>query len=188
MTLLVLGAALFLGLHSVRIWGDGLRNQLMDRMGEGPWKGLYSLISLVSLVLIVLGYAEARATPRILWQLGVGARHGGSTLVLVGFVLLVVAYLPAGFIKVTVRHPMVLGTALWAAGHLLANGTAADLVLFGGFLAWSATLYPVARGRGPITATPSFQWDVVGVVVGGALWAAMAFAVHAWLFGVAPFG
>ena len=47
MTLLILGLILFLGVHSVSIVAPGWRDTMRARLGEGPWKGLYSLISIV---------------------------------------------------------------------------------------------------------------------------------------------
>lgn len=193
MLLLVLGLALFLGLHSVRAWGEPLRTSALVRLGEGPWKGLYSLLSVVGLILIVWGYGEARLNPKVLWVLPVGARHTGTLLTLFAFICLSAAYLPPTYLKARVGHPMVLGTGLWAAGHLLANGTLADLFLFGSFLAWSVVLYVASRqrdrkdGRSP-SAPAGVGMDLVAVGVGSAAWAVFAFALHAWLFGVAPFG
>jgi uncharacterized membrane protein len=68
MLVLVLGLLIFLGSHSVRIFADRWRAAQVARMGEGPWKGVYSLISLVALVLIVWGYGLARQDPVVLWD------------------------------------------------------------------------------------------------------------------------
>ena len=45
MSLLVLGLILFLGVHSVRIVSDGWRARTVARIGEGAWKGVYSLLA-----------------------------------------------------------------------------------------------------------------------------------------------
>ena len=62
MAILVLGLIIFLGLHSTRIFAEGGREKAIARLGEGPWKGIYSLLSVVGFVLIVWGFAEARAS------------------------------------------------------------------------------------------------------------------------------
>lgn len=192
MGLLVFGLILFLGPHSIRLWGDGLRSKVMQTWGEGPWKGLYSLASIAGLVLIVQGYGAARMEPSFLWALPVAARHFGSLLVLVAFVFFAAAYVPGTRLKTAVGHPMVLGAGIWAVAHLLSNGTVADLWLFGGFAIWSVAVFFSARRRDAAAGTqyPSIgiSRDLIAVGVGAALWCVFAFWLHAAWFGVAPFG
>jgi uncharacterized membrane protein len=68
-------------------------------------------------------------------------------LTLPAFILLVAAYVPGNRIKAAIGHPMVAGVKLWALAHLLANGSLADLLLFGGFLAWAVASFAAARRR-----------------------------------------
>ena len=63
MTMLILGLLLFLGVHSVRIVANDWRARTITRVGEGAWKGGYSLISALGLGLIVWGYSLARQQP-----------------------------------------------------------------------------------------------------------------------------
>ncbi len=190
MTQLILGLVLFLGAHSVRIWGEGWRTRMRARIGENGFKGLYSVLSLLGLVLIVRGYADARLDPVALWTPMLWTRHLASLLVLVAFVLNVAAYVPGNQIKARLHHPMVLGVKLWAFAHLLANHTLADLVLFGSFLVWAVLDYRAARQRdaraGTAYAPGRLSMTLVTVAVGVAGWAVFAFWAHAWLFGVAP--
>ncbi|TSE36776.1 NnrU protein [Tepidimonas fonticaldi] len=200
---LVLGLILFLGVHSVRIVADDWRNQTIDRIGLGAWKAVYSLVSAVGLGLIIWGYGLARQSPDVLWTPPVGMRHAASLLTLVAFVLLVAAYVPGNAIKARLGHPMVLSVKLWAFAHLLSNGTLADVLLFGGFLAWAVLNYRAARRRTPtgrddgddeddatVTATrgPSLAATVATAVVGLGAWAVFAFWAHGVLIGVRPFG
>ena len=192
MTALILGLLLFLGVHSVRIFADGWRSRTIARLGEGPWKGLYTLLSLAGLALIVWGFGQARATPIVLWASPVWARHLAALLMLVSLVLLAAAYVPGNQIKARLHHPMVLGVKVWAGAHLLANNTLAELLLFGGFLAWAVLNFRAARQRDRATGVvyaAGKPGPTLGAVAAGLLaWAVLAFWAHGWLIGVQPFG
>jgi uncharacterized membrane protein len=192
MTLLFLGLVLFLGVHSVRIVGEGWRTATIARIGEGPWKGIYSLLSLAGLMLIVWGYGEARQAPQILWASPLWVRHLAALLTLAAFVLLVAAYVPGNHLKARLRHPMVLAVKVWALAHLIANNTLADVLLFGAFLVWAVLDFRAARARdraaGALAAPGRVGPTVVTVVVGVVAWAVFAMWAHAALFGVRPFG
>jgi len=191
MVLLVAGLILFLGVHSLRIVAEDWRRAQIARLGPGPFKGIYSLVSAVGLALIVIGYGQARMAPVALWDPPLWTRHLTALLVLFALVLLVAAYVPRNRIKVMVGHPMIIGVKIWAAGHLLANGTLADLLLFGGFLAWAVFDFRAARRRdraqGTVRVKPTLAGTVATIVIGVGLWVAFAFYLHAWLFGVRPF-
>jgi uncharacterized membrane protein len=192
MSLLILGLILFLGAHSVRIVADDFRARQIARIGEKPWKAVISVVSLVGFVLIVYGYGAARLDPVYLWQPPVWTRHLAALLTIPAFILLVAAYVPGTRIKAAVGHPMVAGVKIWAFSHLIANGTLADLLLFGSFLAWAVVDYIAARRRDRRAGTrypagPATR-DVAAVAIGLAAWAAFALWLHAPLIGVRPFG
>lgn len=194
MSMLILGLVLFLGIHSVSIFAPGLRNAWATRLGEPAWKGVYSVISAVGLGLIVWGYALARQEPVVLYSPPPAMRHLAALLMLPVFVLLLAVYLP-GRIQRAARHPMLVATKLWALAHLLANGTLADVCLFGGFLVWAvADRVSVARreregGLRPVPALPPLAInDGVALLAGLGLYAFIALVAHGWLFGVRPFG
>lgn len=189
MTLLALGLILFLGVHSVRIVAERWRGRMIQRIGAGAWKGLYSLVALSGLLLIVHGYGEARQFPVVLWVPPLWTRHVAALLTLPAFVLLVAAYVPGNRLKARLRHPMILGVKLWALGHLLANGSVADLVLFGAFLLWAVFDYRAARRREAAmpAAVPGLVRDGLVLVIGVGVWVAFALWLHVWLIGVAPF-
>ena len=92
MTYLILGLVIFLGVHSVRIVADGWRTQTLARVGEGAYKGIYSLLSLLGFGLIIWGFGVARETPVMLWMPPVGMRHAASLLTLIAFILLAAAF------------------------------------------------------------------------------------------------
>jgi len=191
MTVLILGLLLFLGVHSLRIVADGWRSAQIARLGEGRWKGMYSLISAVGLGLIVWGYGLARSEPVPLWSPPFWTRHAASLLTLPAFILLVAAYVPGSYIRARVGHPMVAGVKLWALAHLLANGNLADLLLFGGFLAWAIADFISARRRDRVAGRGypprGAARDAVVIAIGAAAWVTFAFWGHAWLIGIAPF-
>jgi uncharacterized membrane protein len=192
MTLLLLGLLLFLGVHSVRVFADGWRSRTMARLGPGAWKGAYTLASLLGFALLVWGYGLARQSPVVLWTPPAGLRHLASLLVLVAFVLLAAAYVPGNVIKARLHHPMVLATKTWAIAHLLANGTLADVLLFGGFLVWAVLLFRASQQRdwaqGIVYPAGRLGPTVLTVALGFVAWALFAFWAHAWLIGVSPFG
>jgi uncharacterized membrane protein len=192
MSALVVGLLLFLGTHSVRVVADGWRSTQLARLGERPWKGLYALLSLAGFALLVWGYGQARQRPLVQWQPPAWAPHAAAALTLLAFVLVAAAYVPANHLKARLGHPMLAGTKAWAIGHLLANGTLADLVLFGSFLIWSVAAFASARRRDrrgrTVHAPGSVRGDVLTVAAGTAAWAVFAFALHGWLIGVRPFG
>jgi uncharacterized membrane protein len=192
MTLLMLGLVLFLGVHSTRIVADSWRTATIARVGEKPWKGIYSLLSIAGFVLLVVGYGAARQSPVVLFAPPVWTRHLAALLTIPAFVLLAAAYVPGNAIKRAVGHPMMAGVKVWALAHLLANGTLADFLLFGTFLSWAVLGFIAARRRDRASGTtypagPGSR-TAIAVVAGLVAWAVFAFALHRPLIGVAPFG
>lgn len=192
MSYLVLGLVLFLGVHSVRIVADGWRTQTLARMDELPWKGLYSLASILGLALIVWGYGLARQQPVVLWVPPIGMRHAAALLTLIAFILLAAAYVPRNALKARLHHPMVLGVKVWALAHLISNGNLADVLLFGSFLLWAVMSFRAARQRdraqGTVYAPGTAVGTGIALVVGAVAWAGFAFWAHTLLIGVAPLG
>ena len=192
MSALILGLVIFLGVHSVRVFADDWRTGARQRMGANAYKGLYSVASVLGLVLIVWGYSMARMQPVLLWSTPVWTRHAAALLTLLAVVLLVAAYVPGNGIKARLHHPMVLSVKTWALAHLLANGMLADLVLFGSFLVWAAMSFRAARQRdrvGQVVYAPGrLLPTLLTVALGFVVWAVLAFWAHAALIGVRPFG
>jgi uncharacterized membrane protein len=189
MSLLIVGLVLFLGVHSIAIVSPGLRSRAVQGMGEGAWKGLYALVSAAGFVLICYGFGLARQTPAILYSPPLWLRHVALLVMLPVFPLLIAAYLP-GRIKTAAKHPMLAAVKFWALAHLLANGSLADVLLFGGFLAW-AVMDRISFKRRPVqtklrTAPPGPWNDVIAVVLGLAIYALLIMWAHVHLFGVSP--
>jgi uncharacterized membrane protein len=191
MITLVAGLVVFLGAHSVRVFADDWRAARIAAMGEQRWKLVYSILSIVGFVLVVYGYGQARHAPVVLYTPPVWTRHLAALLTLPAFVLVAAAYVRGTRIKARVGHPMVLGVKVWAFAHLLANGTLADVVLFGSFLAWAVVDYLAARRRdrvaGVTYASGPVSRDLIAVGAGGLAWALFGFVLHGPLIGVRPF-
>lgn len=192
MHVLILGLAIFLGVHSIRIVADGWRAAMIARIGEKGWKAGYAIASLVGFVLIVRGYGIARESATLLWVSPVGVRHLTGMLTAVAFVLIAASYVPRNRIKTLVGHPMLAGVMVWAVAHLLMNGTVHAVVLFGAFFVWSLVDFVVSRARdrrdGVRYPAGRLSGDIVAVAAGLVVWAVFALFLHGPLIGVRPFG
>jgi uncharacterized membrane protein len=191
MLVLLVGLVVFLGIHSVSIVAPGWRSATIARLGEQPWKGIYSVVSAVGIVLVVVGYGIARRSPVVVYTPPTMLRHLALLVMLPVFPLFFAAYLP-GRIKSAAKHPMLLSVKLWAVAHLLANGTLADLVLFGGFLVWAVADRISVKRRTPEQAhavpgaPPRPANDAIALVGGLAVYAIFLLWGHRWLVGVSP--
>lgn len=192
MVALIAGLVLFLGAHSLVLAVPDKRAALIEQWGEQKWKALVGLVSIAGFVLLVWGYGLARVEPTWLWHSPVWTRHLAALLMLPAMILLVATYVPGTHIKARIGHPMLLATKIWAIAHLFANGTLADLILFGSFLVWAVIGFIVHRRRDRAEGTSypasGAGRDVIAVVVGLVLYGAFAMKLHVWLMGVAPFG
>lgn len=193
MLVFVVGLLLFLGIHSVSIFAPAWRAGTVARMGEMPWKGIYSVVSAVALVLLIVGYGLARRSPVVLYTPPAGLGHLALLVMLPVFPLLFAAYLP-GRLKSAAKHPMLLAVKFWATAHLLANGTLADVLLFGGFLVWAVADRISVKRRTPaeahaVPAAPARPMnDAIAVVGGLVVYAVFLLWGHRWLVGVSPLG
>ncbi len=191
MALLIAGLVLFLGIHTLPMF-PATRNGLVSRLGETPYKGLYTLLSFVGLGLIVYGYGVARFEgPLVLYDPPFWLRHVTMLFMVPVFIFLVAAYVPSR-IKTVLKHPMLVAVKLWALAHLLANGDLASVLLFGGFLAWAVADRISVKRRGPgagqigalATAKPGKYSDFVVILLGLVLYGLFAWKLHALLIGV----
>jgi uncharacterized membrane protein len=192
MTILLIGLIVFLGTHSARIFAEPARQKLIAKHGEKAWKGMYTLASLMGFGLVIWGYSLARQQPTVLWNPPVATRHIAALLMLIAFILVASANGKNNWMRVKLHHPMLLGVKVWALSHLLANGNLADVLLFGGFLAWAVLCFISSKKRDrllkvvyPAAQTAATVKAVVAGIVG---WGIFAFWLHGWLIGVKPFG
>ncbi len=193
MLILVVGLAVFLGIHSVSIVAPRWRLAMIDRLGAGPWKALYAIVSVVGFVMLVVGYGIARREPVVLYTPPAGLRHLTLLLMVPVFTLFIAPYFPGRISRVT-KHPQLLSVKIWATAHLIANGTLADVVLFGAFLVWAVADRISAKRRPAIEAhqlpgaPPSAMNDVIAVVAGLVVYVVFLFWAHRLLIGVSPLG
>ncbi len=185
MTILVAGLLVFLGIHTLTTLSEP-RAALIGRLGEGPYKGLYSLASAVGLVLIVWGFARYRSGGYVaVWDPPGWLHPVALVLMWLSFVALAAAYSPAGKIRGLLRHPMLAGVKAWALAHLLVNGDLGSILLFGGLLAWAVydRISVKRRGQTGAPASDVTAGDAIAVAAGTVAYAAM-FWLHQLAFGV----
>ena len=187
MVYLVLGLILFLGMHSISIVAPAWRDRTAARLGN-VWKGLYSLVTIAGLVVIIWGYGIARQNPVMLYTPPAWTRYLNAVLMLPVFPLFLAAYFP-GRIKAALQHPMLFSVMLWALAHLIGTGMLANVVLFGGFLAWAVVdriSYGWRTQRPNPAAPPSRSNDGIAIVAGLVLYFVFEHWLHARWIGVQP--
>jgi uncharacterized membrane protein len=189
MTLLVLGLVLFLGMHAFTM-NRSSRAALIGKLGEGGYKGLYTLVSLIGLGLIIWGFGSYRAAGYIpVWEPPTWLRHLSALLLLPVLPLLFSAY-AKGFVKARLKHPMILAVKAWALAHLLANGDLGSILLFGGFLVWAVLAF-ISMRRRPVDESavfvPNPGQDAAAILAGIIGWLALSFGLHRYLIGVGVF-
>ncbi len=186
---LITGLVVFLGIHSISIFALSFRNQMAGK-NELLWKGIYSLISVIGLLLIINGYGEYRLTANIIYVSPTGLRHLSALLLLPFFILMLAPYFPST-INHKIKHPQLVAVKLWAVAHLLVNGSSADLILFGSFLAW-VVFDRISVKRRPVRAVPHVPESKINLIiciVGGLiLYVVFGIFLHGPLIGVRPFG
>jgi uncharacterized membrane protein len=190
LAIMIIGLALFLGTHTVTTM-RGQREALIARVGERAYKGVYSLASLIGIILIVYGFARYRAEGIIdIWHPPRWLYFLNNILLWPACVCVAAAYVP-GDIKRVLKHPMLVGIKLWAFGHLLANGDLGGIILFGSFLAWAVydrlTLKYRTDPGAPDLGLGGRDCDTVAVIVGTLLYLVLGFWFHPYVVGVPAF-
>ncbi len=182
MAMLLLGMLVFFGIHLLPLFASQ-RQALVDKLGYGPYLGLFALLSLLGFGLLLYGYGQA---PRdLLWSPAPFARPLAMAVMPLAFILLLAAYLPC-HLRARLKHPMLIATLLWATVHLLANGDLASTLLFGGFLGYALVDIGFSRPRQSLIPKPRPRttFDLIAVVAGLLAYAAVMH-LHQTLFGVA---
>jgi uncharacterized membrane protein len=187
----ILGLVIFLGAHVFVTMRDE-RAKLVARLGEWPYRGLFSLVSIVGIVLVGYGFASYRAAGIIVvWNPPAWTHHIVEALMWPASIMVVAPYIP-GNIKRVLKHPMLAGVKTWAFAHLCANGDLGGIILFGSVLAWAVydriTLKHRADPGAPPIPMGGVKNDIIAVVVGTILYLALGFVFHPVVIGVPAFG
>jgi uncharacterized membrane protein len=184
MILFILGLALFFASHLFTPFARGARQGLIERFGPGGYKALHSAVSAIGFALIIVGWPKADRT--VLYVAPYWLVHVTYALTLLALIFLAAAYLPKGRLAAAVKHPMLAGVKAWALAHLLVNGDVRSLILFGSFLAYGVIDRIMVKKREEASFAPGpVANDALAVVVGAAAWAAIYFALHPYIAGVA---
>jgi uncharacterized membrane protein len=187
----ILGLIVFLGAHAF----VSMRNEragLISRIGRGPYLGLFTLVSIVGLVLIGFGFARYRAEGLIpVWYPPAWTRQIVVAAMWPASIAVVAAYIP-GDIKRVLKHPMLVGVKIWAVAHLCANGDLGGMILFAAVLAWAVYDRITLKRRSDPGAPPiplgGRRNDIIAIVVGTILYLALGFVFHPIVIGLPAFG
>jgi uncharacterized membrane protein len=187
----ILGLVIFLGAH-VFVTRRGERAALIARLGEWPYRGLFSLVAIVGIGLVVYGFAQYRATGLIaVWNPPLWTRHIVIALMWPASILIAAAYIP-GNIKKAVKHPLLVAVKTWAFAHLCANGDLGGIILFGSVLAWAVYDRISLKYRGDAGGPPipygGTQNDIIAIIVGTIIYLALGFVFHPVVIGLPAFG
>jgi len=187
----ILGLVVFLGAH-VFVSMRNERAALISRIGRGPYLGLFTLVSIVGLVLIGFGFARYRAAGLIpVWYPPAWTRQIVVAAMWPASIAVVAAYIP-GDIKRVLKHPMLVGVKIWAVAHLCANGDLGGMILFGAVLAWAVYDRITLKRRSDPGAPPipvgGRRNDIIAILVGTILYLALGFVFHPIVIGLPAFG
>jgi len=188
--ILIIGLVVMLGAHVFVTFREH-RASLIARLGQGGYRGLFSVVSLIGLALIVWGYGAYRAHEWVqIWTPPVFMRHITVGLMLIAVILFTAAFVPS-HIKAKARHPMLASIKTWAFAHLLSNGDLGSMLLFGSFLAWGVYARIAAKRRGDlgaVTAPAGWSNDAIVVVIGIVVYLLLGYYFHPYAIGVPVFG
>lgn len=179
--ILILGLALWYAGHLFKRLAPEARAKLGPK-GRGP----ITLVLLGGVILMVIGYRMADGA--FLW-----GRHpatvGINNLLMVASVYLFAVSGAKTALARKMRHPMLGAVKLWALAHLLVNGDAPSLILFGGLLVW-AVIEVILINRAepewtPPPAKPAYK-ELVAIGAATIAYAAIV-AIH-YALGYPTFG
>ncbi len=183
MTLLVSGLVLFALVHFIPSLAPALKKRALQRLGEGGYKGLFSLLLLVSFALMVWGWrttqpAPLYSPPHTLHTVALG-------IMALAFLLLAVSSRNSR-LRLLIRHPQLTGVALWGISHLLLNGDNRSVALFGGMTLWALIeIVAISKRQGVWVKGEPPSWGAEGVtLIIAAITVGVIVYIHPWLSGV----
>jgi len=183
MNWLIAGVALWMATHFMPALAPSFRRTMIDRLGGGPYRGVFALLVVSALVLIVYGW---RTTPETyLYLLPAWSRPAGFLLMVIAFVLIGAAQYNT-IIKRFIRHPMLMGVVIWSISHLLTNGTSRALILFGGIGVWALLEMPLLNAREKDAErpdSPGLVRELRGLAISAAIFAVVLY-LHPYFTGI----
>ncbi len=182
---LVLGVFLWSAVHFIPTVGIALKSRLVQAVGENGYKIGFSLLVVLSVVLMVVGWRSA--DPTALYLPAEWTRSAAAVLMIVSFILFGAAQHPSR-IKRIVRHPQLTGLIVWSVAHLLSNGDSRSVILFGGLGLWALIEIPLINARDDKWVkpdSPTVSIELRGLAISLAIFA-VALVLHPYFAGVSP--
>jgi uncharacterized membrane protein len=191
MALLILGLVLFIGTHMF-VTLRAARAAVIEAIGERPYKGAVTIVSIIGVLLIGFGFDKYRRTDWMdVWYPPHWTYYITQLLMWPASIFVVAAYI-RGDIWRTLKHPMLVGIKTWAVAHLVSNGDLGSIVLFGSFLLWAAYDRVSLKHRpdpgAPAIPADGRRNDIIAIVVGTVLYLLLGLVFHPLVVGHAVFG
>ena len=183
MALLITGLALWVVVHLFPAVCKNMRAGIIEKVGLKPYKGMFALTILASVVVIVIGWRSIE--PQYLYYPEAWTRHVTFLLVLITFILFSAAKSKTN-IKHVLRHPQLTGLVIWSIGHLLANGEDRSIVLFATLGIWAILEIIVINRREGAWQKPEHvpvKNDIKTVVAGVVVYVVIMF-LHPYFTGM----
>lgn len=182
MGVLIAGVVLWSIVHLLKSAAPDWHAERVASLGENRWKGIVTVLLVLSIVLIVIGWRSTRVD--YVYSPPLYGSPVITALMFLSFLLFAGASAP-GNIKRFLRHPMLLGTIVWSIAHLLANGENRSIVLFGGIGLWALlSIILINRRDGAWEKPPAVGIAKDGMTLAGTIVIfAIVIFVHPWVFG-----
>ena len=182
MAILIGGVLVWSAVHLFTALGVPQRARLLERLGRGPYRGIYSLLIILSIVLMVFGWRGT--TPAVVYTPDPALRPVTLALMYVALTFFFSHRAPTDIRRV-LRHPQLTGLLTWAVAHLISNGDSRSLVLFGGLGIWAIVEMIVINRRDGAWIKPEpagMPRSLIPLAIGAVAWVLLAF-LHPWIAG-----
>lgn len=183
MVLMHIGILMWIGVHLIPALTPGIKTRWKDALGKNGYMASFSLLLLLALVLIIMGWRTA--IPGYLYALPSSVDIVTILMMWLASILFIAAKMPTR-IKQYIRHPQLFGVSLWAIAHLLANGDTRSVTLFGSMLVWAVAEMFAINHRDGAWKRPlvrPIRADFVLIAVGTAFFLGLIY-LHPYLSGV----